>query len=68
MLHMLAGRRGHIRIPQRNHRQILEQHLFSLMIVADRIIHVGLARGVIDQFVEGRAPVIAVVQALAVGR
>ena len=48
MLHMLAGRRGHIRIPQRNHRQILEQHLFSLMIVADRIIHVGLARSVID--------------------
>ena len=66
-VHALRAGRGHVRVPQRNHRQILDQYLLALLVDADGFIEVGLFGGLIDERVESRAFVIAVVQALAVG-
>ena len=67
-LHAFDRRRGDVGIPQWNHRQVFQKHAFALSVQAHRLAQIGFGRGLVDQCVELVAFVIAVVQALAVGR
>ena len=57
---------GHVRMPQRNYRKILTEHLLTLLINTDGLVEVSLSGGLINERIEFHTLVITIVQSFTV--